>query len=80
MFYLRDRFYTVTTKVRDLPEEKTLTSNLLPSGTRCSASSAGSRSKAGNGTVRKTKRRNMIQQYEMEPGIVQTIQWKRSGR
>ena len=30
MFYLRDRFYTVTTKVRDLPEEKTLTSNLLP--------------------------------------------------
>lgn len=36
--------------------------------------------KAGNGTVRKTKRRNMIQQYEMEPGIVQTIQWKRSGR
>ena len=80
MFYLRDRFYTVTTKVRDLPEEKTLTSNLLPERDEVFSFFRWQQKASGNGTVRKRKGGNMIQQYEMEPGIVQTIQWKRSGR
>ena len=30
MLFFRNRFYTVTLKVRDLPEEKELEANLLP--------------------------------------------------
>ena len=57
MFYLRDRFYTVTTKVRDLPEEKTLTSNLLPERDEVfSFFRWQQKAKAGNGTVRKNEK------------------------